>query len=128
MQYFTKDVRPPKEWEVNEELSRTETAGYRPAEVIIGEMIMAGQRLVDYRKQRYEFGFDEKVPEGYYDPTRSPGVDMGTLSQIGRSLSGKLAAQALEAQNGNTGGSGQSGAGNQQSAVPEEDAAGVVAP
>lgn len=92
--YYTRDIRPEPAPEVNLQPSKTETAGYRPAEVIIGEMIMAGQRLVDYRKQRYEFGADEKVPEGYYDPTRAPGVDMATLSQIGRSLNAKMAADA----------------------------------
>lgn len=84
MSYYTKDKRPEKKPEINLDDPIVETAGYRSAEVQINEMLMAGQRLVDYRKQRYEFGGDEVVPADYEDPTRRPGFDMADASALKR--------------------------------------------
>lgn len=82
MAYYTKDKRPEKKPEINNGDAIVETAGYRSAEVQISEMLNAGQRLVDYRKQRYEFGGDEVVPPDYEDPTRRPGFDMADASML----------------------------------------------
>lgn len=58
----------------------TESAGYVPAKTKIEEMIQAGQRLVDYRAENYDFPPDTKVTEEeileYFDPSRSPGFDV----------------------------------------------------
>lgn len=57
----------------------TESAGYIPPKTRIEEMIMAGQNLLDYRRERYDFPpdkeVDEKLVDEFYDPTRSPGFD-----------------------------------------------------
>lgn len=82
MSYYTRDKRPEKKLEINNGEIIVETAGYRSAEVQISEMLNAGQRLVDYRKQRYEFGGDEVVPHDYMDPTRAPGFDMADASAL----------------------------------------------
>lgn len=57
----------------------TESAGYVPAKTKIEEMIAAGQRLVDYRAENYDFPPNSEVTEKevdeFFDPTRSPGFD-----------------------------------------------------
>jgi len=93
MPYYTKDKRPEKKPEINLDDPIVETAGYRSAEVQISEMLMAGQRLVDYRKQRYEFGGDEVVPADYHDPTRRPGFDMADASMLDKAVKESLKAQ-----------------------------------
>lgn len=82
MPYYTKDKRPDKKLEINHGDEIVETAGYRSAEVQISEMLNAGKRLVDYRKQRYEFGGEEVIPTDYEDPTRRPGFDMADASML----------------------------------------------
>jgi len=93
MSYYTKDKRPEKKLEINNGDAIVETAGYRSAEVQISEMLNAGQRLVDYRKQRYEFGGDEVVPADYQDPTRRPGFDMADASMLDKAVKESLKAK-----------------------------------
>lgn len=57
-----------------------ETAGYIPAKVQVEQMIMAGRKLAEYRKEMYDFGPDEP-DDGYVDPTRSPNYDMADAHQ-----------------------------------------------
>lgn len=64
----------------------TESAGYIPAEVQIEEMLLAGKRLGEYRKERYDFAEDEEVPEDFIDPTRAPGLDLAEASMMERSM------------------------------------------
>lgn len=93
MSYYTKDKRPEKKPEINLDDPIVETAGYRSAEVQISEMLMAGQRLVDYRKQRYEFGGEEVVPTDYHDPTRRPGFDMADATALAAISAANLKVQ-----------------------------------
>lgn len=67
-----------------------ETGGYIPPEVQIEEMIFAGRRLGEYRKENYDFGADEEIPDDYVDPTRSPGFDMADASAIKSDLKTRL--------------------------------------
>lgn len=76
----------------------TETAGYVPAEIQITEMLLAGARLGEYRREMYDFGADEEVPEDYEgDPTRAPGFDAADGSRIQMDLKGRL--ERLKAEN-----------------------------
>jgi len=93
MSYYTRDKRPEKKPEINLGDPIVETAGYRSAEVQISEMLNAGQRLVDYRKQRYEFGGEEVVPPNYEDPTRRPGFDMADGTALAALAADRLKVQ-----------------------------------
>ena len=77
--------------EVNSGIPIVETAGYIPAKIQIENMILAGQRLSDYRREMYDFGYDEPDDETFDDPTRHPNFDMADASAYMR----RLRAQTL---------------------------------
>lgn len=90
----------PDKGEVNDGTRLTESAGYIPAKVRIEEMIVAGERLVDYRRGRYDFppdsGATEEEQEDYVDLTRSPGFDMADASQLKMQVDDRLKSQVAE--------------------------------
>ena len=88
--FRTKYNRPNLVEEVNDGKSKVETAGYVPAEVQIMDMLSAGIRLNEYRKDRFDFAADEVVPDDFIDPTRSPGFDLADASIIGRDVDSRL--------------------------------------
>lgn len=67
----------------------TESAGYITAKQRIENMILAGQRLVEYRKGRYDFEADQPVDYNAYDPTRSKNFDMADASMMANELEAK---------------------------------------
>jgi len=58
----------------------TEQAGYLPPQVQIEQMMEAGRRLADYRKEQFDALYD--VDDVELDPTRSPGFDMADASAL----------------------------------------------
>ena len=72
--------KPPADEETNSGESLVEAAGYIPAEVQIMEMIQAGERLGEYRKERYDFESIEK-DDGTVDPTRRLDYDLADASK-----------------------------------------------
>lgn len=96
VEVFSHFKRPKPEKEINSGEQITETAGYIPADIQIQDMIAAGMRLGEYRREMYDFGADEEVPDDYLDTTRSPGVDVVDVERAGISVNQKIAeAQAL---------------------------------
>lgn len=96
MHFFTKYVRPiPKEGSAEGvEPSVVETAGYIPSDKLIRKFIKAGLRLDSFRSQGgYEFGFDEEVPDDYFDPTRSTGYDVVDAARDLRDARARLVEQ-----------------------------------
>ncbi|QXP44171.1 MAG: hypothetical protein [Arizlama microvirus] len=63
---YTHQKTPP---EVNSGECLVDLAGYIPAQKRIENLIMAGQRLRDYRAQQFDFP-DGEIDEDYEDPTR----------------------------------------------------------
>lgn len=64
----------------------TEQAGYVPPKIQIADMMSAGARLDDYRRQRffdYQAGMKD---DGFVDPTRSPNFDLADASRIAADL------------------------------------------
>lgn len=47
-----------------------------PAWRQIQNILDAGERFMEYRKENYHFGFDEEVPADFYDRTLEPGFDI----------------------------------------------------
>lgn len=83
MEFRTKYNAPPIQGEEPGGGKRiTESAGYIPAEVQIEEMLLAGKRLGEYRKERYDFAEGEEIPDDFIDPTRAPGFDLAEGSQL----------------------------------------------
>lgn len=89
--FRTKYNRPKLVEEVNDGKSKVETAGYVPAEVQIMDMLSAGMRLNEYRKDRFDFAADEVVPDDFVDPTRSPSFDLADATAISRDVDSRLA-------------------------------------
>lgn len=76
--HFTHKSSPP---EKNSGITIVERAGYISAQKRIENMILAGQRLVEYRKQQFDFDGNE-IDEDFQDPTRNPNFDMADASQM----------------------------------------------
>lgn len=82
--FFTKFVRPEPVKEVNSGELLVEVAGYVPAKKQIENLLFAGKRLDEFRRNEYEFQEGEQVPPDYIDMTRTPNfdvVDAGTLTE-----------------------------------------------
>ena len=96
MEYCTKYRRPKLEEEIFDPVSRTETAGYIRAEDQITAFIDAGRRLDEYRREMYDFGDGEEVPDDFIDPTRSGSFDLADASILGSSVATSIRRQASE--------------------------------
>lgn len=90
---FTQFDRPPDSPEINSGEVIVEKAGYVPANLLIENMIYAGQRLDIARSEYYDFPDADKVDEEFIDPTRTSGIDIAEISQLSRSVNGRLAEQ-----------------------------------
>lgn len=76
----------------------TEQAGYIPVDVQVKNMILAGQRLGEYRREAYDFEPDVDVPDDVdVDPTRSPNFDLADGTQAGLRTRLRLAEQGKAA-------------------------------
>ena len=76
MQFQTKYTHEKSPGEVNLGKNLVEKAGYIPAQARIENMILAGQRLVEHRKEMYDFSDGKDIDESFTDPTRSKNYDM----------------------------------------------------
>lgn len=74
---YTKHSQP----EQNHAKCLVEKAGYISAQKRIESMILAGQRLVDYRKNQFDFP-DGKIDEDFDDPTRIKSFDLADATQL----------------------------------------------
>lgn len=68
--------------EVNSGVQETETAGYIPKNLQIRQMMLAGERLDQWRDAVYDFKPGEPVNMDFVDPTRSPGFDWSDASML----------------------------------------------
>lgn len=99
MLFFTQYSRPKeKELEPGGGERLVETAGYVPAEVQISDMLEAGRRLGEYRRDRFDFGSGEEVPEDYFDPTRSRGFDLADASRLQHEVTARFSEQEAKAE------------------------------
>ena len=76
MQFQTKYTHEKSPGEVNLGKNLVEKAGYIPAQARIENMILAGQRLIEHRKELYDFSDGKDIDENFTDPTRSKNYDM----------------------------------------------------
>jgi len=76
----------------------TEQAGYIPSQIQIENMILAGQRLDNYRKEQFDLNdedFDEFDVE--MDPTRNGNYDLADAFKDQQKVSNSLKKQAADA-------------------------------
>lgn len=78
--------------EINSGECITETAGYVTAQQRIETMILAGQRLVDYRKHQFDFQPEEQIDESFEDPTRLKNLDPAEATQLQYSSEARIKA------------------------------------
>lgn len=83
--------------EINSGEIKVDSLGYIPAKKRIENMMLAGQRLKDYRQSTYDFP-DGKIDTKFNDPTRSPSYDMADAFQDVLQIDAKLASQKAEAE------------------------------
>jgi hypothetical protein len=86
MEFQTPYNRFPSPPEINGGRMITETAGYVPAKVQIENLINAGLRLAEYRKEQYDFGADEPDDDSFADPTRAPNYDLADATADARKV------------------------------------------
>nr|QJB18784.1 MAG: hypothetical protein [Microvirus sp.] len=79
--------------EVNDGKSIVEDAGYIPAKTRIENMIFAGQRLAESRKENFDFQPGQDIDESFYDPTRKKNFDLAEASQQMYSTQQKISAK-----------------------------------
>lgn len=74
----TQTIRPDRDFEENSGERIVETAGYIPPNIQIKNMIDAGVRLEEYRRELYDIGKDEKLNDQnmQVDITRYGTADM----------------------------------------------------
>lgn len=89
---YIKEFKNHSKPEINSGETLVETAGYIPAKKKIENMILAGQRLVEYRKSQFDFEDHKSIDEDYYDPTRNKNLDMAEAFQMSDSATRRLKA------------------------------------
>lgn len=74
-----------------------EKAGYIPAQRRIENLILAGQRLSDFRKEQFDFHEQKDIDEDFYDPTRKKSLDLAEAFQMEQNVLNSIRAKAVEA-------------------------------
>lgn len=90
---YTPYDRPKEEYEVNIGPSLVEKVGYVPANILIENMIYAGERLDLARSDYYDFPDPDQVDYDFIDPTRSKNFDPADADYLMRSVEGRLSEQ-----------------------------------
>lgn len=92
MEFYTQWKRPDKEQFLEKDFgpSMTEQSGCIPPKIQIENILMAGERLAEYRRNMYDFGYGETVDESFEDPTRNVGFDMADASEIAAKVASNL--------------------------------------
>lgn len=96
MKFKTHYTSEPYPGEVNSGEILVETAGYVSAEKRISNLMLAGQRLADYRKGLYDFDHNQELDESFSDPTRSKNYDLADAFQDELSLHERLSKAGVK--------------------------------
>ena len=99
VEIMTNYVRPDRRKEVGGGPRIVEASGYIPTKVQVENMLIAGQRLNEYRREQYDFSGDEEIPDDVKpDPTRNPEFDLADATRIGRIANENLVKAQKEAE------------------------------
>ena len=89
MKFQNKYNRQPSKPEPSSGISRVETAGYIPAKTKIESFFNAGARLIQSRKEQYDFPPGTE-PDEYYDPTRRRDLDRVDIDIMHKALQTRI--------------------------------------
>ena len=92
MRFNTQYDRVRQPAEINSGITLVERAGYIPAQQRIENLMLAGQRLFQARKELYDFP-DGKIDLNFSDPTRRKNYDLADGFQDGLKVEARLKAQ-----------------------------------
>ena len=95
MQFQTKYTHEKSPGEINLGKNIVERAGYIPAQARIENMILAGQRLVEHRKEMYDFSDGKDIDESFSDPTRSKNYDMSDAFMMSEVIKNNIRQKEL---------------------------------
>lgn len=70
--------------------TKVDTVGYISSQQRIENLMLAGQRLVAHRSQRYDFEQGSPVDENFADPTRSTNFDLADAHRIAEQVNERL--------------------------------------
>lgn len=79
--------------EINSGELLVETAGYISAKERIENIMLAGQRLDNYRKGRFDFEDEKSIDMSFVDPTREKGFDLADATQAELGVTARLEDQ-----------------------------------
>lgn len=71
-------------------ISRVEVAGYIPAHIKIKSLIDAGARLIQSRKEQFDFPAGSEPDQTFFDPTRRKGLDRTDVDAMRSALEKRL--------------------------------------
>lgn len=89
--FYSRAVRPEITFEKLSQKSEVETAGYMTAQQRIENMMLAGRKLVQYRREQFDFP-DGQIDESFTDPTRSKNFDFADGTRLARIAEDSLRA------------------------------------
>lgn len=95
MEFFTQFNRPKEFMEFNSGEEIVEKAGYVEPNVLIENMIFAGQRLDLARSEMYDFPDEESVDEEFDPRVNAKGIDPAEISERCLYLGGRVAEQKI---------------------------------
>lgn len=102
---FTHKSTPP---EKNSGVCGVDRLGYVSAQKRIENMIIAGQRLIQARREEFDFPPDVEIDESFIDPTRSLNFDPADATQLSLAYNARKAERdALKASQAAQEGSGE---------------------
>lgn len=85
--HYTPNKNTP---EKNSGKKMIEKIGYIPAQKRIENLLLAGQRLKDFRESQFDFPDEESIDHDFFDPTRAKNFDLADASQMQYDITGRL--------------------------------------
>lgn len=99
VEIMTNYLRPERRKEVGGGPRIVEASGYIPTKIQVENMLIAGQRLNEYRREQYDFSEGDSVPDDVVpDPTRDPQFDLADATRLGRDAKARLDEAKKEAE------------------------------
>lgn len=96
MKFNTRENRIHSKPEINSGVTKVEVAGYLSKKKRIDNIILAGERLIQARKDMYDYVGTDLDPDIPLDPTRSKGFDLADASRISQEIASRKAKKPSE--------------------------------
>lgn len=79
---YSSIIRPDPAPLINTGPKITETAGYISIKQQVENILRAGERLTEYRREHYDYGNEKEDDGETIDPLRNPNFDLADASEI----------------------------------------------